>query len=215
METKISKIQFRQDTQANWANSTTIPALGEPCYEIDNQLFKIGDGINKFKDLKLQSVPEGTEFIEEPIADNQVYGRKRTSADKKGEWVKVKPADNIKSLNDLLSLEYNTELDMGYKIKTIDGTEKEVFGIKYYQLITAGINELVTSSIKDGITKLISLTGTISSDGHHDYMIPAKTDTFFSNAYLDEENKVVIVTSKSSEVRTQAPLDIYMLYTKD
>lgn len=215
METKISKIQFRQDTQANWTTSNVIPALGEPCYDIDNKIFKIGDGINKFKDLKTQSVPEGTEFIEEPIADNQVYGRKRASADAKGEWVKVKPADDIKSLNDLLSLDYDTELDMGYKIKTIDGQEKEVYGIKYYESITAGINELVTSSIKDGITKLISLAGTISSDGHHDYMIPAKTDTFFTNVHLDEENKVVIVTSKSSEVRNQAPLDVYMLYTKD
>ena len=214
METKISKIQFRQDTQANWNISKAVPAVGEPCYDIENKIFKIGDGVNQFKDLKTQTIPEDLTFIEEPFADNEVYGRKRASVDKVGEWVKVKPADNIKSLSDLLPLAYNTELDMGYKIKLNDDTEKEVCAIKIYKEITAQIDETVTTTIKEGVTKLISLTGTIN-DGTDNYIIPAKTDTFYVNAYLDKESSSVLVISKSNEVRKNAPLDLYIFYTKD
>ena len=218
MEIKISKILFRQDTQANWEAANPIPASGEPCYDISNKTFKIGDGKTEYKQLSTIGVPEGTAYIEEPIADNKVYGRTRASDDQKGTWVEVKKADNIKSINDLLALDYGIELDMGYKIKVKNGSEtveKEVYGFRYYEEISAGINELITSSIKDGITKLISLTGTISSDGHHDYLIPVKSDTFSVNVYLDEENKNIQIISKSNEVRTQAPLDVYILYTKD
>lgn len=48
METKISKIQFRQDTQANWENINPILGKGEPGYVISGEgagLFKIGDGV--------------------------------------------------------------------------------------------------------------------------------------------------------------------------
>ena len=43
----------RKDTGANWRVSNYIPLEGEPCYDIDDKVLKIGDGINKFVDLLL------------------------------------------------------------------------------------------------------------------------------------------------------------------
>lgn len=46
-------IQFRRDTSANWAaHSDVVPAPGEPCFEIDTGIFKIGDGETQYGNLK-------------------------------------------------------------------------------------------------------------------------------------------------------------------
>ena len=45
--------QFRRDTAANWeANKTVVPAAGEPCFVIDKNILKIGDGIKTFEELE-------------------------------------------------------------------------------------------------------------------------------------------------------------------
>ena len=52
--TKVIKIvyQFRRDTAANWlANKDVIPAPGEPCFVIDQNILKIGDGKTTFENL--------------------------------------------------------------------------------------------------------------------------------------------------------------------
>lgn len=46
------KIQFRRDTAANWElNKHVIPLEGEPCFETDTGVFKIGDGVTAYGDL--------------------------------------------------------------------------------------------------------------------------------------------------------------------
>ena len=55
MATNLVKmqIQFRRDTAANWElHGDVIPAAGEPCFVIDKNILKIGDGETKFKDLE-------------------------------------------------------------------------------------------------------------------------------------------------------------------
>lgn len=46
------KIQLRNDTAANWQNSTVVLLPGEFAVENDTGLFKIGNGTDVFKDLK-------------------------------------------------------------------------------------------------------------------------------------------------------------------
>lgn len=46
------RIQLRNDTAANWQNSTVLLLPGEFAVENDTGLFKIGNGIDVFKDLK-------------------------------------------------------------------------------------------------------------------------------------------------------------------
>ena len=46
------RIQLRNDTAANWQNSTVLLLPGEFAVENDTGLFKIGNGTDVFKDLK-------------------------------------------------------------------------------------------------------------------------------------------------------------------
>lgn len=46
--------QFRRATTEEWnLNQNTIPAAGEPCYDLDRGTLKIGDGTSFYKDLKV------------------------------------------------------------------------------------------------------------------------------------------------------------------
>lgn len=52
--TKVIKtvIQFRRSTAAEWlANKDVVPAAGEPCFVIDENVLKIGDGETTFENL--------------------------------------------------------------------------------------------------------------------------------------------------------------------
>lgn len=54
MAQKIIKtiFQIRRDTTANWLlNKDVIPAAGEPCFEIDTGVFKIGNGTTTYENL--------------------------------------------------------------------------------------------------------------------------------------------------------------------
>lgn len=47
------RIQFRRDTAANWLlHKDIVPAAGEPCFEVDTGIFKIGDGVTTYENLK-------------------------------------------------------------------------------------------------------------------------------------------------------------------
>ena len=48
-----TKIQFRRDTAENWAAvaDVVIPLAGEPCFETDTGVFKIGDGVKYYGEL--------------------------------------------------------------------------------------------------------------------------------------------------------------------
>lgn len=46
--------QIRRDTTANWLlNKDTIPASGEPCYDLELHTLKIGDGTTTYENLPI------------------------------------------------------------------------------------------------------------------------------------------------------------------
>lgn len=46
-------IQLRRDYASHWEkHKDIVPAMGEPCFVIDKNILKIGDGRTKFCDLK-------------------------------------------------------------------------------------------------------------------------------------------------------------------
>lgn len=48
-----TKIQVRRDTTANWvANKDVVPAEGEPCFDLDTGMLKIGDGSTTYEHLE-------------------------------------------------------------------------------------------------------------------------------------------------------------------
>ena len=54
MATINTRIQFRRDIAANWeaVKDTVVPAAGEPCFETDTGVFKIGDGVKTYGELE-------------------------------------------------------------------------------------------------------------------------------------------------------------------
>jgi hypothetical protein len=51
--------QFRRDTTANWEQyADIVPAAGEPCYDLDLKIFRVGDGKTAYKDLPVISSVE-------------------------------------------------------------------------------------------------------------------------------------------------------------
>lgn len=55
MATQTIKItyQLRRDTAANWElHKHIIPAAGEPCFELDTNILKIGDGVKSYGELE-------------------------------------------------------------------------------------------------------------------------------------------------------------------
>lgn len=54
------KIQFRRDTAANWRTYNTLLASGEPGFETDARLFKVGDGVTTWNTLPYANLPDPT-----------------------------------------------------------------------------------------------------------------------------------------------------------
>lgn len=55
MATQIIKMtyQLRRDTSANWEKfKHLVPAAGEPCFELDTNILKIGDGVKSYGELE-------------------------------------------------------------------------------------------------------------------------------------------------------------------
>ena len=56
----LSVFQFRRDHTENWlANKDIIPAAGEPCYDIDLKILRIGDGKTTYENLPIIGNSEG------------------------------------------------------------------------------------------------------------------------------------------------------------
>lgn len=69
------KIQFRRDTAANWElNKHVVPLEGEPCFETDTGVFKIGDGVTAYGDLAAIGVGlnEDAEAIQQYIKQLEI-----------------------------------------------------------------------------------------------------------------------------------------------
>lgn len=51
-KTMKTTIQLRRDTTANWlANKDVVPAEGEPCYDLELGILKVGDGTTTYENL--------------------------------------------------------------------------------------------------------------------------------------------------------------------
>lgn len=55
----MTQIQLRRDTAANWSSANPILASGEPAFETDTGVFKIGDGVTTYNTLPKLSADGG------------------------------------------------------------------------------------------------------------------------------------------------------------
>ena len=93
-ETKLAKIEFRQDTRENWESANPVLGIGEPGYDITQKMFKIGDGTSTWNALSYQT--NNDTVIPEVPDDGKLYGRIRYPNNQSGSWSEV----NIKGVEE-------------------------------------------------------------------------------------------------------------------
>ena len=74
MATQIIKtvMQFRRDTTANWElYKATVPASGEPCYDINLKTLRIGDGVTAYENLPVIGGADSPEELQAAIEQLQ------------------------------------------------------------------------------------------------------------------------------------------------
>lgn len=65
-------IQFRRDTTANWElYKATVPASGEPCYDINLKTLRIGDGVTAYENLPTIGGADSPEELQAAIEQLQ------------------------------------------------------------------------------------------------------------------------------------------------
>lgn len=171
------KIQLRRGTAAEWELSKdVVPAAGEPCFVIDKNILKIGDGETTFE--KLEPI-NGSNFkidtdgksivIEEGIAKlagfdaASVGASPRKSADGSIEWVIPVSTETITTIQDKVSvLENDVEFLRDILVPDVEGAstlEERVVALEsemdsmdgYVQSI---VNNKVTEQINDFASKM-------------------------------------------------------------
>ena len=174
--------QFRRDTAANWlANKDVVPAAGEPCFVIDQNILKIGDGTTTFEHLpsiggidvsadgKSLILEEGT-FKLYGFDAAEVGAQPIKSEDGTIKWV-VPSTETLEGLQTIVSglqtdvsglktsvseiKEIITPSAEGKKtlIERIEGVETQLSGTGE-GTVEAKINDTVTAKINEFVTKV-------------------------------------------------------------
>ena len=78
----FASVQVKRDNKANWEAANPILLDGEAAYEKDTDMFKIGDGINSYKNLSYHNKvgPKGDTGATPQISMNVSTGNPGTSA---------------------------------------------------------------------------------------------------------------------------------------
>ncbi len=179
MGTIRTRIQFRRDTAANWLlYKDTIPAVGEPCFEIDTGILKIGDGVTTYENLKDiggagLSADGKSIVIEDGVLKligfdlAQAGAQPRKTADGNIEWV-VPSTDTVDGLqttvaglqSDVVKLQGNVA-----SIQEIVGSSKESAGT-LLDRVTAIEDKIGNTSIDEQIESAFDeFMAEVSNDG--------------------------------------------------
>lgn len=228
METKISKIQIRQDTAANWATANPVLALGELGFETPNTQYpygamKIGDGKTPWNELNYQTIAgKGLQDITIQEANGKLYGRQWNPNAETPHWQEIiLPGEDLrKSFADLMACPYDEEIDMNYNFLGSDGKSLPVFAIKKHFEIDCIAGEYDSKSVDidmGRVKNILQIGGSFRVDDDHYYALPCHSAQYYVNVSFDEEHdgKTITINNHSVSARTKAPLDIFIIYAKD
>lgn len=207
-------IQLRRDTAANWElYKDIIPAAGEPCFIVDQNILKIGDGLTTFEKLepingaKFELEADGKSIV---LSDNtlkligfdaaEVGAQPRKNAEGKLEWVvpSTKDVDDLKK--DVSTLKSNVT-----NIQT---------NVTNLQTNVTNLQEIVTPSGEGAVSLLDRVEGLEhkvdgTGEGTVDAKIDAKINDFAKkvsdNGTIDTIKELVdYVAAHGSEVANMA-----------
>lgn len=175
MATNIVKsvIQFRRDTTANWEQyKHIVPAAGEPCFDIELGILKIGDGVKTYGELEaigenggVAVSADGKSIILEDGVFKltgfdvaEVGAQPRKNADGVIEWV-VPSTETVEGLQTTVA---GLQSDVSTLMDKIDGTGDGSVDAK----IDAKINEFANRISDDGnINTLKELVDYVAAHG--------------------------------------------------
>lgn len=171
----MTTIKFRRDNSANWVSINPIPALGEPCYEIDTDKLKIGNGVDHYTDLQYIT-DGGTATI--PVASNTTLGGIKVgdnlSVTGDGTLSASSEAKTVLTPNGLLKLDnaglHNEDNSRAVIARSPDGQEVTVGNI-YEKTVIDG------SSIKLNSTTITDRDGNAFLTGNTINGVKLSTDT--------------------------------------
>ena len=169
-------IQFRRDVTANWeANKTVVPAAGEPCYDTELHMLKIGDGTTTYENLPaiggVNVTADGKSLV---FTDGvfKLYGfdaaetgaQPRKKDDGTLEWVVAPSAETVKGLQTAVEkLQANVKTLQDIVTPTGEGTVPLLDRVAAIEGAVTGTGEgSVDAKIDD---KLKELMGKVSDDG--------------------------------------------------
>lgn len=124
-------IQFRRDTAANWEQYKHLaPAEGEPCFEIDTGIFKIGDGKTPYGDLKAIGGVSVSADGKSIVLENGVFklagfdatkvgAHPRVSEDGSLEWVMAPTVETVTALQDAVKTLQNNVTGLSTNVGTL------------------------------------------------------------------------------------------------
>lgn len=216
MDDIITKIQFRQDTSANWEAADPTLATGEPAYDITNKAFKIGDGNSTWKNLPFLN---SDSIIEEPLADGKLYGRVRNVGADAGHWeeIIIPVVDTRKNFNDILQSEYNIPIDMGFDI-VVNSNTKRVYGVKKK---VSNINLREMNATFDAIIagmghiySIVDIRGTF--DCGHGYTYQLNSINFECNTFTYLKDNALHLVATLTDVSKQIDngvAELFIMYT--
>ena len=226
MDKEISKIQIRQDTAENWRTVDPILASGEPGFEAPSAQFpygamKIGDGKRRWSELEYQTnAGEGIQDIQDP--NGKMYCRRWAPDAETPTWetFELPKEDTRVSFADLMAKPYDEEINMNYYMLDADGvTRIPVYAIKkrYSITKTSGLTDTQTINANGVIKNILQVGGVFQKDEDHIVALPCSTARYYVEISLDkeEDNQVMHINSYSSSDRTNALLDIFIIYAKE
>lgn len=185
METKISKIRFRQDTAENWESLNPVLDSGEPAYDLTNKGFKVGDGISKWSELNYVGITDA-EYTE-------LYNLVHTMSDNL-DSVKQETSTNTESIgtltNDITTInnEINSIKQMVVKQETFEKYSDSIFKIREL----AKAKKLLNVSFKAWATRVQSVQHAVLFKINSDDTVTTSTDF---KTYVEVEQNTIETTS--------------------
>lgn len=203
-------IQFRRATAAEWeANKTVIPAAGEPCFVIDQNILKIGDGETTFENLEpingvqVEIAADGKSVVMEEntfklmgFDGAEIGAQPRVAADGTLEWI-VPSTETLEGLQ-------STVAGMQSDIKTLQDIVGTTTGedplITRVQTLEGAVDILNGDSTIEGSVKKV-----VADE------INAWADIVTDNGKIDTIKELIDYVAEHDDVATKMASDITIL----
>lgn len=212
------KIQFRRDIAANWElYKNEIPAAGEPCFEIDTGILKIGDGETTYGELKAINGVSLSADGNSIVLENGVFklagfdatkigAQPRVAADGSLEW--IVPSNELHTVVTTLQSDVKTLKDDVAGLKAIVGSSDSgsTTLLSRIEELEKEMNTFITGvgDNDEKINTLIELVEYIDKHGKEAADITSRIDDLYGLVGSGSVADQIIAAVETSEKKSAA-----------